>query len=215
VKWEPLAAMVALLALGAWLVMGTDPAQLRGIDRRPGAIYSELRVGDQRGVVEYDAAATPAPFRVLFDTHASDPIPEAEFRDRFGAKAYAVATERGSLLFRALNITSWTGVLWVAIGFAGQMAFFGRMMIQWLVSEKQRQSVIPEAFWWLSLVGGVVLFTYFVWRKDIVGVLGQTSGVVIYARNLRLIHKQRRREARQAARAETAVLASPSASTAA
>jgi len=64
------------------------------------------------------------------------------------------------------------------------------------VSEKQRESVVPEAFWWLSLVGGVFLFVYFVWRQDIVGVLGQSSGVVIYARNLWLIRKRRRRLAR-------------------
>ncbi|MEL7472603.1 MAG: lipid-A-disaccharide synthase N-terminal domain-containing protein, partial [Planctomycetota bacterium] len=73
---------------------------------------------------------------------------------------------------------------------------------QWVVSEKKRQSVVPEAFWWLSLVGGAALFTYFVWRRDIVGVLGQSTGVVIYARNLRLIHKQRRRERRAALEAE-------------
>jgi lipid-A-disaccharide synthase-like uncharacterized protein len=91
--------------------------------------------------------------------------------------------------------------MWVAVGFAGQMAFFGRMMIQWLVSEKQRKSVIPPLFWWLSLVGGVALFAYFAWRQDAVGVLGQTSGVVIYARNIRLIRKQRRREERAAVRA--------------
>ncbi len=50
-------------------------------------------------------------------------------------------------------------------------------------------------FWWLSFLGGVCLFTYFVWRKDAVGVLGQATGVVIYARNLRLIHKERTRRA--------------------
>jgi lipid-A-disaccharide synthase-like uncharacterized protein len=67
-------------------------------------------------------------------------------------------------------------------------------MIQWIVSERQKQSVVPEAFWWLSLAGGIALFAYFAWRQDIVGVLGQTSGVVIYARNIRLIHKRRRRQ---------------------
>jgi lipid-A-disaccharide synthase-like uncharacterized protein len=47
-------------------------------------------------------------------------------------------------------------------------------------------------------VGGVFLFTYFVWRQDFVGVLGQSTGIVIYARNLRLISKQRRRAERDA-----------------
>ena len=66
-------------------------------------------------------------------------------------------------------------------------------MVQWVVSERSRVSTVPELFWWFSFVGGVSLFTYFVWRKDVVGVLGQATGVVIYARNLRLIQKQRRR----------------------
>ena len=80
----------------------------------------------------------------------------------------------------------------------GQCAFFGRMMVQWVVSEKKRESVVPSAFWWMSLIGGVCLFSYFVWRVDFIGVLGQSTGVVIYARNIRLIHKQKRRLARSA-----------------
>jgi lipid-A-disaccharide synthase-like uncharacterized protein len=55
--------------------------------------------------------------------------------------------------------------------------------------------VITPSFWWFSLLGGVCLFAYFVWRQDAVGVIGQSSGIVIYARNLRLIAKQKRREA--------------------
>jgi hypothetical protein len=70
------------------------------------------------------------------------------------------------------------------------------MFVQWFASEKKGQSVVPAAFWWMSLIGGVALFAYFAWRPDVVGVLGQCSGVVIYARNLRLISKHRRREER-------------------
>ncbi|MAY73785.1 MAG: hypothetical protein CMJ31_03500 [Phycisphaerae bacterium] len=99
--------------------------------------------------------------------------------------------------------------MWVAVGLLGQAAFFGRMLAQWIMSEKRGESIVPEAFWWLSLIGGVSLFTYFVWRVDIVGVLGQSTGIVIYARNLRLIRKQRRRQARQAA-ANPAPIPSPS-----
>jgi lipid-A-disaccharide synthase-like uncharacterized protein len=68
------------------------------------------------------------------------------------------------------------------------------MFVQWIVSEKNRRSEVPVLFWWFSLFGGICLFAYFVWRVDIVGVLGQSTGVVIYARNLRLIHKTRERE---------------------
>jgi len=85
------------------------------------------------------------------------------------------------------------------VGLIGQGAFFGRMFIQWVVSEKSRKSQVPEVFWWLSFVGGLCLFMYFVWRVDVVGVLGQSTGVVIYARNLKLIRKERKREARRTA----------------
>jgi lipid-A-disaccharide synthase-like uncharacterized protein len=107
------------------------------------------------------------------------------------------AWERTLLGF--FNITSWINFTWVAVGLAGQAAFFGRMFIQWVVSEKSRQSQVPELFWWLSFLGGLCLFTYFVWRVDVVGVLGQSTGIVIYARNLRLIQKQKRRDRRAAA----------------
>ncbi|MBL8747241.1 MAG: lipid-A-disaccharide synthase N-terminal domain-containing protein [Phycisphaerae bacterium] len=86
--------------------------------------------------------------------------------------------------------------MWVALGFGGQIAFSGRMLLQWFVSEREKQSIVPSAFWWMSLIGGAMLFAYFVWRQDVVGVLGQSSGLVIYGRNIRLIHKRKRRETR-------------------
>ncbi|KAA0215920.1 MAG: hypothetical protein DYG94_07065 [Leptolyngbya sp. PLA3] len=95
------------------------------------------------------------------------------------------------------NISHWANFAWVAVGLGGQCAFFARMLVQWIVSEKSRRSQVPETFWWFSLLGGVCLFTYFVWRVDIVGVLGQSTGIVIYARNLRLIYKERRRAGRR------------------
>ncbi|HCT44595.1 MAG TPA: hypothetical protein DF699_05235 [Phycisphaerales bacterium] len=67
------------------------------------------------------------------------------------------------------------------------------MFVQWIISERSRISTVPEIFWWFSFIGGVCLFTYFVWRVDIVGVLGQSTGIVIYARNLKLIHKEKQR----------------------
>ena len=63
-----------------------------------------------------------------------------------------------------------------------------RMAVQWIMSERERRSVVPTAFWWLSAAGGVMLFVYFCWRKDIVGVLGQSIGLLVYARNLWFIH---------------------------
>ncbi|MGH8047834.1 MAG: lipid-A-disaccharide synthase N-terminal domain-containing protein [Chthoniobacterales bacterium] len=90
-----------------------------------------------------------------------------------------------------LNITSPAGIVWVALGLLGQLVFTGRMIVQWLASERSKRSVIPVAFWWMSLVGAVMLVTYFVWRRDIVGIVGQATGLFIYARNLVLIRQSR------------------------
>lgn len=92
---------------------------------------------------------------------------------------------------RVLNITSLAGVLWVGLGFLGQVVFTARMLVQWIASERRRRSVVPIAFWWLSLVGASMLLVYFIWRKDIVGVLGQATGWIIYLRNLRLLYAER------------------------
>jgi len=94
-----------------------------------------------------------------------------------------------SWVFRTLNITSPIGFAWVAMGLLGQVLFTGRMIVQWLASEKEKKSVVPVSFWWMSLIGASMLILYFIWRKDIVGVLGQATGWGIYVRNLVLIHR--------------------------
>jgi lipid-A-disaccharide synthase-like uncharacterized protein len=91
-------------------------------------------------------------------------------------------------IYRILDVTSLTGVLWVVFGFAGQAVFMGRMIAQWLASEKAKSSVVPPIFWWMSLLGSSMLMVYFLWRKDLVGFLGQSTGWVIYIRNLWFIH---------------------------
>lgn len=98
---------------------------------------------------------------------------------------------RHGFLFKLFNITSWTGVLWVALGLGGQLAFTARMLVQWLSSERARRSIVPVSFWWMSLVGASMLILYFVWRKDLVGVIGQSTGWIIYIRNLLLVYRHR------------------------
>lgn len=88
-----------------------------------------------------------------------------------------------------LNVTSAVGIAWVGLGLLGQALFAGRMLVQWVTSERRRRSIVPVAFWWMSLGGATLLLVYFVWRKDVVGVLGQATGWVIYVRNLRLIYR--------------------------
>ncbi|HBS28641.1 MAG TPA: hypothetical protein DEB06_04120 [Phycisphaerales bacterium] len=193
--------MLAVIALGLWLVWG--PGERAGTpEPRPGARLLDLRIGYQRGVLEVvPDSASGHTFRFLFrDGSASPVLSEGAVRAVLPAEAVdRVLRTETNWVFRVLNITSWGSLLWVGIGLAAQAAFSARFLIQWIVSEKERRSVIPELFWWISLVGGVGLFAYFAWRQDIVGVLGQSSGLVIYARNLRLIHKQRRRDRRRSA----------------
>jgi lipid-A-disaccharide synthase-like uncharacterized protein len=82
--------------------------------------------------------------------------------------------------------------LWLTIGFLGQALFTARFLVQWAVSEKRRDAVVPVAFWWLSLLGGAALLAYALSRRDPVIVVGQVLGLFIYARNLMLIDKARR-----------------------
>ena len=89
------------------------------------------------------------------------------------------------------NLQTWN--TWLIIGFAGQALFTLRFLAQWIASERAQKSTVPVAFWWLSLAGGAVLFTYALHRRDPVFALGQGSGLLIYARNLVLIARQRRR----------------------
>ncbi len=79
--------------------------------------------------------------------------------------------------------------IWLLIGFAGQALFFMRFFVQWIASERRKQSVIPHAFWYFSIGGGLVLLTYAIYRRDPVFILGQCSGVFIYSRNLWFIHR--------------------------
>ena len=77
-----------------------------------------------------------------------------------------------------------TDQIWLGIGFLGQAFFSARFLIQWIASERQRRSVVPRAFWYFSLGGGMTLLLYALWRRDPVFILGQSAGLFVYARNL-------------------------------
>lgn len=83
--------------------------------------------------------------------------------------------------------------IWLIVGFCGQALFSARFLIQWIVSEAQRKSVIPLAFWFFSLGGGTTLLAYAIYREDPVFIVGQAGGLVIYMRNLYLIYRERKR----------------------
>jgi len=77
-----------------------------------------------------------------------------------------------------------TEYIWLAVGLVGQAFFFSRFLVQWLASEKAGKSVIPMAFWYLSLGGGLTLFVYALHIGDPVFIIGQSCGAFIYLRNL-------------------------------
>ena len=76
---------------------------------------------------------------------------------------------------------------WVVLGFAAQALFTMRFVVQWIASERARKSVIPVAFWFFSIGGGVLLLVYALYRKDPVFIAGQALGLVVYIRNLYFI----------------------------
>jgi lipid-A-disaccharide synthase-like uncharacterized protein len=81
---------------------------------------------------------------------------------------------------------------WLIVGFTGQIVFSMRFLLQWIVSELNKTSVVPTAFWILSMVGSTILLTYAIHRRDPVFIVGQSTGFLIYARNLYLIRQARR-----------------------
>jgi lipid-A-disaccharide synthase-like uncharacterized protein len=78
---------------------------------------------------------------------------------------------------------------WIAIGLAGQVAFFSRFLVQWIASERAGESVVPRAFWHLSLVGSLVLLVYSIHRREPILALGYVPNAVVYLRNLALLRR--------------------------
>jgi lipid-A-disaccharide synthase-like uncharacterized protein len=97
------------------------------------------------------------------------------------------AADRGSWWPETL-----VGKVWVVFGLAAQAAFTARFLVQWIASERRGKSYVPIAFWYLSLLGGAMLLTYAAfWKRDVVVTIGQTTGCVVYVRNLMLLRKER------------------------
>lgn len=83
---------------------------------------------------------------------------------------------------------------WIMLGFTAQFLFMMRFVVQWVASERARRSVMPVAFWFFSLAGGILLLIYAIHRRDPVFIAGQTLGLIVYIRNLSLIRAAARAE---------------------
>lgn len=86
-------------------------------------------------------------------------------------------------------------MIWVGIGFVGQSLFFSRWLLQWFVSERKAESQIPVAFWYMSLIGSVIVLAYAIHKLDPVFIAGQSVGTMVYVRNIMLVHRGRKRVA--------------------
>jgi len=89
------------------------------------------------------------------------------------------------ILFKNKDIPIWLLVL----GIISQVVFTFRFVYQWIYSEYKKESSLPLGFWLLSLAGSLLILTYAIFRKDPVLFLGHGLGLIIYSRNLVLIHK--------------------------
>lgn len=83
---------------------------------------------------------------------------------------------------------------WLAVGFLGQALFFSRFLVQWIATERRKESVVPLSFWYFSLGGAMFLLSYAIHRQDPVFILGQSFGFFVYTRNLIFIYRQRRQQ---------------------
>ncbi|MBW1848032.1 MAG: lipid-A-disaccharide synthase N-terminal domain-containing protein [Deltaproteobacteria bacterium] len=80
---------------------------------------------------------------------------------------------------------------WLVLGFCAQAMFAARFWVQWIASEKAGKSIVPLLFWYLSILGSLLLLVYSIYRKDPVFILGQATGIFIYTRNLYLIKREK------------------------
>lgn len=182
-QWLLVAELLLLLGVVAWVIVSLAGDQLNKPDNSVGLKIPMRDAYEQVYLHQLEDGS----YRYRVTSLNDDPLDLSP--EDFAQRVYSDQKSRG-LLSVVLNITSPWGILWVGMGLLGQVLFTGRMVVQWLVSEKKNRSVVPPAFWWMSLIGATMLLVYFLWRKDAVGVLGQSAGWFIYLRNLWMIYNR-------------------------
>lgn len=180
-RWAFLAAVAAIIAVAtaAWqiLIPFDDSARESGVTIR---IRLEGARDETTLIREPDSS-------YIYLLQGNDGTTQRLTPDEFAQRLYQQGAY-GGWINTLLNVSNPAGVAWVCLGLLGQLLFTARMAVQWLVSERHKNSVVPPAFWWLSLIGASMLLAYFLWRRDAVGVLGQGFGWIVYLRNLHLLY---------------------------
>lgn len=181
-RWLLLLELAALVGILFWV----GAALLQSGERPPDAIDLKVQLvgAEDRAFLLRDGDGT-----LWYQLRRHDGTVERLAPADFARRLYDDQRSRGFWEV-LLNVSSPTGFLWVTLGLLGQLLFTGRMLVQWLISERQRRSVVPPAFWWMSLVGATMLLVYFLWRREPIGVLGQATGWFIYVRNLWMIYRR-------------------------
>ena len=91
----------------------------------------------------------------------------------------------------SMNIDA-TKLSWNVVGWTGQAVFFSRFIVQWYATEKKKQVVVPDAFWWLSIIGALILLFYGVfYDKHYVVIFGYAFSWIPYVRNLIIHHRHK------------------------
>jgi lipid-A-disaccharide synthase-like uncharacterized protein len=80
---------------------------------------------------------------------------------------------------------------WLAFGLIAQLLFTARFLVQWISSERAGQSVVPMAFWFFSMAGGLMTLVYGIAKREPVIIVGQSMATFVYIRNIMLIVKHR------------------------
>jgi len=179
--------MSLVIGLSVWVMLRL---QTPGVAPRAGANTFEVIITSRKVLVEQmpgGEGAARFTYRFLNATDlGTGTMSAAEFEE---VLARVAGAENRSALLRIFNISAYNKLWWPALGLLGQIVFAGRMWVQWIASERKRQSVVPPVFWYMSLAGGLITATYFMWRQDLVGVIGQTSGIYIYVRNIYFVKR--------------------------
>lgn len=102
-----------------------------------------------------------------------------------------------SLLAQIVDSGAFLGIHWHPwkfVGWTGNIIFFSRFFVQWWATEKHKRVVVPNAFWWLSLVGSLCLLAYGLWRRDSVFIFAYAFTWIPYIRNLVISHRNAKAE---------------------